>query len=100
MTKKSYRIEEIFQLEGGDIVIGLVASNAIERDEWQKRSIKGLKSDFENRSFQVINHDFKSSILAVDIISSIANFKNVFLRVKNSDKALKLKLKDEIEIIQ
>ena len=99
-TQQSYRIEEIFLLEEGNLVIGLNASNTMERDEWQKKSIEDLKSDFNNKDILIVKlDDLKVSILAVDVMNSIANFKNVFLQIENSNKAQLIKLKDEVNII-
>ena len=93
-------IFDVFKLPDGKRVIGLNTEREQLRDHWRSMDTKRLKTQFEGKTIQVYGEDyrFETSVLGVEINNSLADFKNVFLKLDNNAFTQKIRVNDHVEV--
>jgi hypothetical protein len=100
MAREVLIVVHYFELPDGNLVIGLNTVRDELRDQWRKIWPNDLKAQFEGKKIKVFGegYQFETNVLAVDILNSIADFKNVFLKLDNNPFTKKIQLNDEVEV--
>ena len=100
MAKEILIIVDKFELPSGELVFGLNTARAELRDAWVNTSIAKLASSVQNKEIKVSGKDYEFTIKILDaeVYSSIADFKNIFIKLACSPKTKKINILDEIEI--
>jgi hypothetical protein len=100
MAREILIVYDKFELPDGEIVIGLYTGRKELKTQWRNTAIDDLKSQYEGKKIQVFGegYQFQTNVLAVDITNSIADDKNVFLKLENNAYTKKIQLKDEVEV--
>lgn len=100
MAKENLIIGDIFQLPDGDMCIGLNTEKPALRDEWRQTPINELKDLVRGKVVRVkgANNDFTLEVRDVEVTASIADFKNIFLKVESNALSDKITMSDRLEI--
>lgn len=93
-------VDHIHLFPEGQLVIFLGTANAELRNKWREMSIAELKAQFVDKEIHIFGegYEFRTSVLSVEIMNSIADFKNVALQLENNELTLKIQEKDEVEV--
>jgi hypothetical protein len=102
MARKTLIVGGILELPDGSLVIGLNTNDDTLRGQWVSMKIAELKTQFEGKKIHVFGegYAFETSVLGVEISNSIADFKNVFLKIANNEFTQKIRLNDEVEVAE
>jgi hypothetical protein len=89
-----------FEMPDGNLVIGLNTQNVELHEKWRNMPILELKSMFMDKKIFIIgeNSRFNETVLDVEIINSITDHKNVYLKLAMNNNTSKIKLQDKVEI--
>ena len=100
MENQDFVIADIIDLEDGYLVFGLSIPSLDQRMELRELSLSTIRNRFEGKEIEIasVEETIKLSILAVDVGSSVADFKNIFLKVHKTAESLSLKILDEVSI--
>jgi TRAP-type C4-dicarboxylate transport system substrate-binding protein len=100
MAREILIIVDKFALPSGELVFGLTTGRDELRDAWVNTTIEDLASSFKSKQIKVIGKDYEFTIRIIDaeVLNSVADFKNVYIRLPSSPKTNKIALLDEIEI--
>jgi hypothetical protein len=100
MAREILIVYDKFELPDGKLAIGLFTGREELKAQWRNTAIDDLKSQYEGKKIQVFGegYQFETNVLAVDILNSIADFKNVFLKLDNNAFTKKIRINDEVEV--
>lgn len=100
MAKEILIVGTRLDLPDGSPVIGLNTMKQELRDEWREMNPNDLKLQFTGKTITVVGEDyqFETAIVGVEILNSIADFKNVFLKLKANANTRKIQLHDQVEV--
>ncbi|MBL0017885.1 MAG: hypothetical protein IPP17_15985 [Bacteroidetes bacterium] len=100
MARQRLNVGHIFELPDGHLVIGLYTRSDELRDQWRNTPIPDVKSQYEGKKIHVFGegYQFETEVLDVDISNSIADFKNVFLKLENNAMTRKIQTNDVVEL--
>ncbi|NVK63108.1 MAG: hypothetical protein HWE22_00925 [Flavobacteriales bacterium] len=70
------------------------------RQSYATKSFDEIKSTFKGKTIEIEGAKvrMKTNILDVDVSSSLANFRTIFLKIPQSPKTMKIQVKDELRI--
>ena len=100
MTKEILIVGGVHSLPNGGILLGVNTMNEILRFEWRECSFSDLAGQFAGKSISIFGKEYEihTKIVDVQISASIADFKNVFLKIEDIAMTSKIRELDEIEI--
>ncbi|MBK9451991.1 MAG: hypothetical protein IPN95_21745 [Bacteroidetes bacterium] len=100
MARQRLNVGDIFELPDGHLVIGLYTRSDELRDQWRNTPIPDVKSQYEGKKIHVFGegYQFETEVLDVDISNSIADFKNVFLKLDNNEWTKRIQIDDAVEV--
>jgi hypothetical protein len=100
MAKEELIIINKLELPDGDIVVGMKPLREELKDEWKNIDMADLKRQFLFKNITIIGQDYQFEVVTrdVDILNSIAGFKNVFVRLENNPDTREIEENDKAEI--
>lgn len=100
MPKETLIIGDKFELPDGSVVIGLNTPKQDLRMDWRRMTMETLKAPFVGQEISIRGKDyqFQTKVLGVEILNSIADFKNVFLKIEKVTEASRIQQGDEVEV--
>ena len=100
MAREILIVFDVIKLVGGNLAVVLKTGRKELLGQWRSSSKNDLKAQFEGKKIQAFGEDyqFETNVLAVDILSSIEDFKMVILKLDNNPFTKKIKINDEIEV--
>ena len=99
-TGISLIIGDIIDLQDGNLVIAVNFPSLEVRMEYRELDFETVKNHFKGKKLRIVCDDFEFNtvVLEVEVSSSLANFKNIFLKVKKTSKSVRIKELDEIYV--
>ncbi|MEY3442046.1 MAG: hypothetical protein RLZZ519_327 [Bacteroidota bacterium] len=100
MARQRLNVGDIFELPDGHRVIGLYTRSDELRDQWRNTSITDVRSQYLGKKIEVFGegYQFETDVLDVEILNSIADFKNVFLKLDNNEWTKRIQMDDLVEV--
>jgi hypothetical protein len=100
MAREILIIGHVGTLPTGGIFIGVNTGNETMRLEWKKKSFTDLENLFTGKLIKIFGEEYEiqTKILDVKITASLADFKNIFLKIEENAMTKKIQELDEVEI--
>ncbi len=100
MARQRLNVGHIFELPDGHLAIVLYTRSDELRDQWRNTPIPDVKSQYEGKKIHVFGegYQFETDVLDVDILNSIAEFKNVALKLGNNEWTKLIQIDDLVEV--
>ena len=100
MARQILIIGDIIETANDNIILAVDFETLKIRQEYSLKSYEEIRAEFKNKDIEVSDSNFKlkTKIVDVDVSSSLANFRNIFLKITKSSKTKRLKIKDEVII--
>lgn len=93
-------IGDSFELQDGNTVLAVNFESLHLRLAFSKKSFQEIKDCFQGKEIEIIGAQVQltTRVIDVEVSSSIANFRTVFLKVKSSSKVNQVQCLDEVHI--
>ncbi len=100
MEKEVLSIIDVFEIADEHLGIGLNTDKAELRDKWREMTVDAVKSSFQGKQISIFGdgYRYQTLVLDVDILNSLADFKNVYLKIDGNLKGIQVKDKVEVEL--
>lgn len=100
MAREVLIIGHVGHPPSGGIFIGVNTGKEKLRYDWRALSFSELESKFSGKSIRIFGaeYDIQTKILEVKITASLADFKNIYLKIEENPLTKKIQELDELEI--
>jgi hypothetical protein len=100
MARERLIVSHILEHPDGKLVVALNAIDDALQHQWRNMAMTDLKAQFEDKKIHVFGegYQFETGVLGVQISSSIAEFKNVYLKLDNDIFSQKIRMNDKVEV--
>lgn len=100
MAEQTLTIGDITEISDDSLVLAVNFNSLEVRQKYIEKSFEDIKKEFKNKTiqFQGTNIQFETKVNDVEVSSSIADFRNIFLKIQKTPETSRLKIRNGIII--